>query len=92
MYSVRIVLISAALILGLTGCDPEQEEKIERAGEHFEEAVKHAGDVALDAAEKAGDKVQQWTDQGASDREAKGAERPNREQQQPSPESSDSPR
>jgi len=83
MYGVRLVLISAALVVGVAGCDQEQEEKLQRAGEHFGKAVKSAADVALDAAEKAGDKVEQWTDQDASDGEDAVNERTNKVRRQP---------
>jgi hypothetical protein len=72
MYSVRVVLIGAAsLFLGITGCGQEQEEKLDRAAEHFGKAVDNAADAALDAAEKAGDKLEQWTDQATANDDAK---------------------
>ncbi len=35
MYGVRLILISAALVVGVAGCDQEQEENLQRVGEHL---------------------------------------------------------
>lgn len=91
MYSARILLISAALMLAVTACDQEQTEKLDRAGEHLGKAAKNAGDAALDAAEKAGNKVEQWTDQAVDNREGEIDKNENKPQN-PSSQSSDNPR
>ncbi|MGH8503748.1 MAG: hypothetical protein ACREVE_15045 [Gammaproteobacteria bacterium] len=62
------VLITAAA-LGIAGCGEGED-----TGGQIEKAAKSASDAVQNAAEKAGDKIEQWTDQPASDEKAGGQE------------------
>lgn len=91
MYSVRVVVISVApLFFGTIGCGQEQEEKLERAGEQFGQAIDNAMEAALDTAEKAADKLESWTDQAVSN--DKHAEETTQQEAQQPPEAVDDPR